>query len=395
MHDTTWDAVVVGGGPAGSATAARLARAGHRVLLLDRARFPRAKPCGECLNPGAVRALADLGALAAVLRLQPVRLAGWRIHPVRGPAFEGRFPANTFGLALPRLALDAALLEHARACGAEVRLGERVRDLLREDDRVCGVRTALGEHRARLVVGADGLRSVVVRRLGLLRRGPRLRKLALAAHVEGVAGLDGGGEMRLVRGGCVGVAAVGDGVANVVVVAAGARSAEVAGDAAGYFDRALREVPALAGARRVGTVLATGPFDWPVRRAVAGGALLVGDAAGYYDPFTGQGIYRALRGAELASAAADRALRAGDVSAAALAGYEAARRRAFAPGERLQRTIEAVVARPRLMEWAAALLAARPALADALVAVTGDVRPVRSLLDARGLAASRGRTARP
>ena len=127
-------------------------------------------------------------------------------------------------------------------------------------------------------------------------------------------------------------------------------------------------------------MLATGPFDCPVRRAVADGALLVGDAAGYYDPFTGQGIYRALRGAEMAAETLRAALRAGDTSAAALTPYERARRRACGPGERLQHVVEAFVSRPWLYRAVAGRFARRPALADAMVHVTGDVRPVRSLL---------------
>jgi menaquinone-9 beta-reductase len=368
------DVVVVGGGPAGSATAARLARRGHDVLLLDRARFPRPKPCGECVNPGAVRALAALGVLDRVLAAGVSWLAGWRVHPSHGPMFEGSFPEDAPGLALPRAVLDEVLLEHARGCGAEVRLGLRVSDLLRDGTRVTGVRTTAGAIRARLVVGADGLRSVVVRRLGLIKRPPRLRKLALAAHVRGVGGLDGRGAMYVFPHGCIGVADVGDGTANVVVVAHGAEAARVAGDRTGYFDRALRSLDLLAAARRTDRVLATGPFDWPTTRAVADGALLVGDAAGYYDPFTGQGIFRALRGAELAAAAADEALRRGDLSAAAFAPYERARRRAFGTGERLQGVIEAALSCPRLFGAVAAGFARLPALADALVATTGDLR---------------------
>ena len=232
------------------------------------------------------------------------------------------------------------------------------------------------------MVGADGLRSVVLRRLDLLRRAPRLRKLALTAHVAGVGDGDGHGELYVVAGGCVGVAAVGNGTANVTVVVAGGAARGVAGRREEYFDAALGCIARLRGGTRVGAVLATGPFDWPVRSAVAEGALLVGDAAGYYDPFTGQGIYRALRGAEMAAATATAALRANDLSARALAPYERARRVAFAPGERLQRLIEAVTSRPRLFDGVAPHLARHAALTDTLVAVTGDVAPVRALIGA-------------
>jgi flavin-dependent dehydrogenase len=136
----------------------------------------------------------------------------------------------------------------------------------------------------------------------------------------------------------------------------------------------------------VDEVIATGPFDCPVRSAVADGALLVGDAAGYYDPFTGQGIYRALRGGELAAEAAHAALRAGDASARALAPYERARRAAFGPGERMQHVVEAFVSRPRLLSAVARRFTARPAMADAVIRVTGDVSPAASLFAPRFLA---------
>lgn len=379
-----WDAVVVGAGPAGSATAARLAREGFGVLLLDRAEFPRRKPCGECVSPAGVEALRSLGALPAVFAAGPAPLAGWRVRAGGGAGFAGRFPEGRTGLGIARETLDTVLMEHARACGAEVRTGLRVRDLLREGARTCGVVAAGGGGevllRARVVVGADGLRSVVLRRLGLVRRAPRLRKVALTAHVRGADGLEDTGELRVREGGCLGIAPVGEGRANVsVVVAAGAPDA-VSGDVTGCFDRALRAY-GLEGVERVDEVLATGPFDWPVRRTVADGAVLVGDAAGYYDPFTGQGIFRALRGAELAAEAVCAALRRGDASAAALSGYDRARRRAFGPGERLQRAIEAFVSRPRALAAVARRLDRRPEAADALIRVTGDLEPVRSLLD--------------
>lgn len=383
MAERAWDAVVVGGGPAGSATAARLAGAGWAVLLLDRAEFPRRKPCGECVNPAGVEALRRLGALEAVLAAGPAPLAGWLIRAGEADGFAGGFPEGTTGLGIAREVLDTVLLEHARARGVEVRTGARVRDLLREGMRVRGV-VASGaggdeEIPARVVVGADGLRSVVLRRLGLVRRPPRLRKVALTAHVRGAEGLGTRGELRVRGGGCLGIAPVGGGLANASVVVAGPAVQGVGGDAAGCFDRALREY-GFEGVERVDEVLATGPFDWPVRRAVADGAVLVGDAAGYYDPFTGQGIFRALRGAELAAEAVGGALLRGDASAAALAGYERARRRAFGPGERMQRLVEAFVARPRALAAVSRRLGRSPELADALIRVTGDLEPVRSLL---------------
>lgn len=379
---SAWDAVVVGAGPAGSATAARLAGAGHRVLLLDREDFPRAKPCGECVSPAAVRALDRLGVLHAVREEAHARLHGWRVNPSHGSAFTGSFPTGTHGIGISRQLMDAVLVRYAQHCGAEVRTGAKVTDLIRVGGSVRGVRLGRDQEevRARLVVGADGLRSVVVRRLGLLRRAPRLRKLALTAHLRGIEDLAGRGELHTFPWGCIGVAEVGGGVFNVTVVVGDALTDAVAGAREQFFDGILRGYPRLAAAARVGEVLATGPFDWPIRRAVHDGALLVGDAAGYFDPFTGQGIFRALRGAELAAAVASQALRKGDATRGALWPYERARRRAFAAGERLQHLIEAFLSRPRLLSWLAGRLHRRPELADALIAVTGDLWPARSLL---------------
>lgn len=382
------EVVVVGGGPAGSAVAMRLARAGHDVLLLDRAEFPRRKPCGECVNPAGVAALRDLGMLDAVEAAGPAHLAGWRLRGEGGAGFDGKFTAPLHALGIPRTVLDTLLLDGARAAGVEVRTGTRVADLLREGDGAAGVRAvgpdgeAVDVH-ARLVIGADGLRSVVVRRLGLLRRGPRLRKVALAAHVRGIDSLGGCGELHLSTDGCAGVADVGDGTANVTVVAYGDEAARVRGDTSGYFDAALHGY-GFVDAERTEEVMATGPFDWPVRSAISAGAVLVGDAAGYYDPFTGQGIYRALHGAEMAAEVCRAALRkggAGIVPTAALLPYERARRRAFVPGERVQKLVEAFISRPRLFGAVAGRFTRNPALGNAVIAVTGDVRPARTLLN--------------
>jgi flavin-dependent dehydrogenase len=181
------DVVVVGGGPAGSAVACLLAQRGHDVLLLDAARFPRDKVCGEGVSPEAWRLLDAMGAADRVRSLSPHPLRGMQLVSPDGTAFRGEYRGrDRLGFAVRRLSLDEALLDVARAAGVEVREGVRVSGLLREGDAVAGVLAQAGGEerttRARVTVGADGRRSVVARRLGLLREHPTMRRFAVRGY---------------------------------------------------------------------------------------------------------------------------------------------------------------------------------------------------------------------
>ncbi|HXT48743.1 MAG TPA: FAD-dependent oxidoreductase, partial [Gemmatimonadaceae bacterium] len=220
------DVLIVGGGPAGSSLAFNLARAGIRVLVLDRARFPRPKPCAEYLSPQASRVLFDMGALDEVERSGAAQLAGMVIRAPSGEEVVGEFEGcrvrgfRDRGLSVRREILDEIVLRAARGAGADVREGVRVTDVVRDDaGRARGVRTVDGGViEAGLVVGADGLRSVIARRLGLSRHARWPRRYALVTHYRGVGGIGRCGEMHVEHGGYVGIADVGGGVTTVALV---------------------------------------------------------------------------------------------------------------------------------------------------------------------------------
>jgi menaquinone-9 beta-reductase len=391
----TAEAIVVGGGPAGAATAWALARAGVDVLVLDRAHFPRDKPCAEYLSPQASRILDAMGVLEAAESAGGAQLSGMMVRSPGGHAFRGDFAAahgfhgfRDRGLALRRRILDPLLLTAATHAGARLVEGVRVRDLVRDGaGRVIGVETdGAGTLRASLVVGADGLRSVVARRLALAHTARWPRRVALVTHYVGVDGMGKSGEMHVERDGYLGLADVGRGVTNVALVIPMRSASMMSGDPALYLERWIKRRPHLAprfaSAWRVAPVRATGPFAQRAKRAWAPGAALVGDAADFFDPFTGEGIYAALRGGELLLPYAFDALRARSsrVADVALAAYDRCRRHQFTGKWRVERLVAAAVSSSRLMNRAARVLSNRREMADLFVGVAGDFVPPREVL---------------
>jgi menaquinone-9 beta-reductase len=403
-RDLDADVIVVGGGPAGASTAHTLAKQGVDVLVVDRARFPRDKICAEYLSPQASRILSDMGVLDEIERTGPGQLAGMAVRAPNGFVANGEFAANhgfhgfrDRGLAIRRTVLDEIVLRGARAAGARVQESTRVTDVTRDAiGRVNGV-SALGEGegprtlRARYVVGADGLRSVVGRRLGLMRTS-RIwpRRIALVAHYTGVAKVTDMGEMHVDYDGYFGMVDVGAGLMNVAVVVPMSRAREIGDNKTEFFEQWIAARPHLAErfthAQRISPVRATGPFATSTRHAWSPGAALVGDAADFFDPFTGEGIYAALRGGELLAPRIAEALREKSTDERRiLTSYDTARKQEFGGKWKLERIVGMAIAHPYFMNNAAKVLSRRKDMADLIVGVAGDFIPPRIVLNPRFL----------
>lgn len=375
------DVLVVGAGPAGSLAAWQLARAGARVLMVDRAAFPRPKLCGDTLNPGAVRLLDSLGLNGGPIAAAP-ELSGMLITGP-GTRIAARYGDGASGRAVERTVLDHWLLEQAIAAGVKFESGVNVRaanvDATGTRRRVRGVTLITREGStvrlpALMTIAADGRAATVARSLGLARTPPAPRRWAFGGYVRGIAGTTDVGEMHIRGRAYVGIAPLSGDVANVCVVADRAGAAGRAEDVFWARLRSDRELaPRFADATLVSKVTPVGPLALTVDAPGLDGLLLAGDAAGFIDPMTGDGLHLAMRGALLAADEALAALERGtpDGSVARLA---QARQRVLGPKLRFNRALRQLVDRPAAVGAAGVGSRVLPGLVRWAVRYAGDAK---------------------
>jgi len=333
---TTHDVIVAGAGPAGSAAAASLARRGHDILLLDRQTFPRDKTCGDGIPPGTISILDGLGMANVVREANFYEIHGIRLGSPWGrtweTTFKARRPGDEFYIA-PRDRFDVLIRDHAVACGAAFTQAS-VKAPIIEDGRVCGVRVVIDGRekalRARVVIAADGATSVIARALHGDRQPLRMRGVALRGYMTGIETLPNKVEFYFDRELLPGYAWIfplaGD-RANVGVIMPADRFKKRGRPLRDYLDRFLRRrgirerVDSAAGLVDVKTWQL--PYAAPGAPARAfGGAMLAGDAGGFVDALTGEGIHHALVSSTIAADVAHEALVQGDTSLATLAAFD-------------------------------------------------------------------------
>lgn len=389
------DVLILGAGPAGSALARQLASAGFGVVIADKKAFPRHKPCGEFLSPECLPYLAELGLGGMLEELAAQRVEGMRLSGY-GRSADGSFrqlddrPGHgRIGYGIRRERFDHHLLRAAEASGAHFLPRHEFVSLQRDPGgRVTGaiLKTVDGapvQVEARHVVGADGVHSRVAKALGVQRKIGWLSQFALVAHFAGVPSR-ARADVHLLPGGFFAATTVDEGLYSLNLVLPQRTLAErTASDWDTFVAEHAAKAPAIAerlqGARRLAPWRGCGPFGFTTTSPTRPGAWLCGDAAGYVDPLTGEGIYFALFGARALGTELAKALHEPPREAEAMAAYRQARRRELAPRMAASKFLQRAIRHPWLVGPFLSVLGRWPGLADLLVTMTGDTVHPREL----------------
>ncbi|MDG1929036.1 MAG: NAD(P)/FAD-dependent oxidoreductase [Nitrospinaceae bacterium] len=392
------DVIVIGGGPAGCSAAIGLSRLGYNVVLCDQAKFPRDKVCGEFISPAADPILDRLGMLSRIETLNPKRLKGVSISSFEGKEFSIDYPfqpglaERPTSLSVSRYELDSLFVEEAKRAGVEVREQYKVTEFLFEDDCVIGIRgwdgnkTSFSIH-APLVIDAGGRNALSLKKFQLKEEPVGGVKIAMAAHWEGAQIADDYCYMHVSDPGYTGISNVGSDRANVVLVV-DRDSMNGENPDKFYLDTVMKNsqrYKILRNAKCLESVRTVESLAFSVKSLPCGGLLMVGDAMGFIDPFTGEGIYLSLRSSEIAVEVAVKALETFNFSRDALNIYEVRRKKEFDKKFLLSRILQKLICNQFFCNQVVRALKGDRGLAETLVGVIGDLEPAETVVSSRFL----------
>ena len=306
-----YDVIIVGAGIAGSTCAIALARAGYRILLLDRSSFPREKACGEGIMPQGVKILSELGLLPEIFARGGSRILGMQYRNRQGVVAQADFPAaatgTAFGVVMRRYDLDHLLVEKARTCpNITVREGFRVTGVLQANEIVSGVEgcsvgapSKSATFSAPLIVGADGAHSIFHRSCGLTKKYIRRRRFGITSHFDRIEGSGDYVEVQSHADGEIYIAPSTGGSCLVAALLEKKAMRQFKGDLSAGYMNYLSQLDGfrerIAASERISPVLAAGPLGFTVEPCHRPGLILIGDSAGFLDPITGEGMTLALK----------------------------------------------------------------------------------------------------
>ncbi len=352
MSDAAYDIIIVGGGPGGSSCAAFLGKMGHRVLLLDKQKFPRDKTCGDAISGKSRGVLRDLGIVDIVEEAPHSKVFGVAFSSPDGTFVDIPIPQDRgmdYGYCCRRNVYDNLLFQYIKKFSNITVMEEfEVTDIIKDGEKVDGVKGTDKKtgtekaFRAKIIVGADGALSVVARKLGLGETDPNHNCTAVRGYFRGVKGTKNSIELHFVESiipGYFWIFPMEDGIVNV---GAGILTSDMqqkkmnlkeevmkiinenpmfkdrfAGSEQLAYDQDGKLIPVKDGIR--GWNL---PLGSAHRKVHGEGFVLLGDAASLIDPFSGEGIGNAMTSGKLASATIHKALQANDFSAKLLSEYE-------------------------------------------------------------------------
>ncbi|MGC2627453.1 MAG: NAD(P)/FAD-dependent oxidoreductase [Candidatus Udaeobacter sp.] len=293
----TFDVAIVGGGPAGSSCAAFCAMAGLQALILEREKFPREKVCGDCLNPSCWGVLKRLQLTERVRDLPHSKLSSVEFISINGRGVTVNLPSGADGeISVKRSLFDDLLLRRARELGANVHEKSTVTALIRNDH--WNIETASGDFfQARILIGADGRNSTVAHLCNLLPR-PARERVALQAHIPLPRDFGNRIVLQFLHEGYSGQASVNETQLNLCLVGTPPTISKLRRWAERQF-----QLPADQSWRTI-TPLTRSPVP-----SAHENLFFIGDAARVVEPFTGEGIYYALRSGELAANAVAKIVR--------------------------------------------------------------------------------------